>query len=67
MYRPPYWSHGNIKFSEKSIDRLRSSLSEVELIDNHKTSFHSESQDEFLNVCYGTVAEEIVRSVGLFP
>ncbi len=66
MYRPPYWSHGNIKFSEKSIDRLRSSLSEVELIDNHKTSFHSESQDEFLNVCYGTVAEEIVRSVGLF-
>ena len=38
MYKPPYWFYDNIKVSDNSIEKLRENLSEVELIDNHKTT-----------------------------
>ena len=70
MYKPPYWFYDNIKVSDTSIEKLRENLSEFELIDNHKTSFHLENQEiyptSFINEQYNMIVEGIVESVGMF-
>ena len=72
MFRPPYWSHDNIKLSDNIINKLKSRLSNIELIDNHKSSYWMNQEyadqrpDEFLNERYDIIVEDIVKNVGAF-
>ena len=72
MFRPPYWSHDNVQLSDSIINKLKSRLSEIELIDNHKSSYwinqeyEDEAPDRFLNERYDIIVEDIVKSVGAF-
>lgn len=72
MFRPPYWSHDNIKIPDSIINTLKLRLSNVELIDNHKSSYwmnreYAEKRpDEFLNERYDIIVEDIVKNVGVF-
>ena len=72
MFRPPYWSHDSIKIPDSIINKLKSRLSDIELIDNHKSSYWMNQEyadhrpDQFLNERYDIIVEDIVKNVGVF-
>ena len=73
MFKPPYWFHDNIKFSDTEIKKLKNSLldSKYKNKDNeeHKTSFfHKFDQrpDAFLNIYYKDIIDDIIKNVGLY-
>ena len=69
MFRPPYWSHDSIKIPDSIINKLKSRLSDIELIDNHKSSYWMNQEyaddrpDQFLNERYDIIVEDIVKNV----
>ena len=59
MFKPPYWFHDNVKFSDEDINILKNSLLEEQYnnkdIVEHKTSFNHDPSfrpDRFLNKYY---------------
>ena len=70
MFKPPYWLYDNIKLYDESIEKLRSNLSEIEVYNNCRTSYHMKDKEvyptSFVNERYNTIVENLVKSVGMF-
>jgi len=73
MFKPPYWYHDNIKFSDNDIKKLKNSLLDDEYknkdIEEHKTSFFhrfDQRPDAFLNSYYKDIVNDITKKIGIY-
>ena len=73
MFKPPYWFHDNVKFSDEDINILKNSLLEEQYknkdIVEHKTSFNHDPSfrpDRFLNKYYKDIIDDITKKVGIY-
>ena len=72
-FKPPYWYHDNIKFSDEDINKLKNSLLEEQYnnknIIEHKTSYNHDPSfrpDRFLNKYYKNIIDDITKKVGIY-
>ena len=72
-FKPPYWYHDNIKFSDNEINNLKNDLLESKYknkdSEEHKTSFNqhpTDRPDKFLNVYYQDIIGDITKKVGIY-
>ena len=73
MFKPPYWFHDNIKFSDDDIKKLKNSLLDEQYknknVVEHKTSFNHHPNfrpDRFLNKYYKDIVDDITKKVGIY-
>ena len=73
MFKPPYWFHDNIKFSNNDIKKLKKTLLDGEYknkdTEEHKTSYHYDPEsrpDAFLNIHYKDIIEDITKKIGVY-
>ena len=73
MFKPPYWFHDNIKFSNNDIKKLKKILLDGEYknkdTEEHKTSYHYNPEsrpDAFLNIHYKDIIEDITKKIGVY-
>ena len=70
MFKPPYWYHDNIKFSNDEIEKLKLELSSLKSSSHlHYSSFfmkENERPDKIYNDRYCKVVEDILKNLGLY-
>ena len=73
MFKPPYWFHDNIKFSDEDIKKLKNYLLDEQYknkdVVEHKTSFNHHPDfrpDRFLNTHYKGIIDDIAKNVGIY-
>ena len=73
MFRPQYWTHGNLKLPDKEVDQVIAELKRVgkELIvrDENISSYHFKRHsrpDKIWANTYGEVVEDITKSLGIY-
>ena len=73
MFKPPFWFHDNVKFSDDDIKKLKNSLLEDQYknksVLEHKTSFNHHPDfrpDRFLNKYYKDIVDDITKKVGIY-
>ena len=76
MFKPPYWFHDNVKFSNDDIKKLKNSLLDDKYnnkdIEEHKTSFfynlenRPDAPDAFLNIYYKNIIDDITKKIGVY-
>ena len=69
-FKPPYWYHDNIKFSDDEIQKLKIELSSLKSGNHlHYSSFflkETERPDKKYNHIYSTIVRNIVENVGVY-
>ena len=69
-FKPPYWYHDNIKFSDDEIQKLKIELSSLKSGNHlHYSSFflkETERPDKVLNHRYCKIVEDILKNLGLY-
>ena len=73
MFRPQYWTHGNLKLPDKEVDQVIAELKRLgkELIvrDENISSFHFKQHsrpDKIWRNTYSELVEDITKSVGIY-
>ena len=75
-FKPPYWYHDNIKFSDDDIDSLKKDLIKISKVLNQDDPIKDQLTSYFINDTirpekkfnkyYAKIVEDIMKNVGLY-